>query len=203
MKRKLLVLAVLNLVLCAPLPWVYRWGMARFFGQYIFEIPVDRTLKADTAFFTETDTVRHATFVFVVPRGAGVQLSSGLGQSAFCRFWWDSTYVIAVIETDSIAVHQLTRVTERVMYARWHPAYLVLKVVMFQGPIRDLAHIKTPWMEGYGWEKMGEKPYHHYELTDGKATVTLFVRARKGWHVMRSIENVVASIRPIEQKSDQ
>lgn len=214
MKKKLLVVVVLNLVLCAALPWVYRWGMARFLGPHIFTVPFDKTLEPDPHLFPEADTVVVGRFTFEVPAGGRTarieagpseKLPSEAGRlyPSFRWLTWDSFSVMVMVDSGS-DVSKIAEGLEKFLYAKWHPTHLVRKAAILTPSFRELARIKTPFMEGYGWEMMQEEPHrYHYELTDDGGMVTLMVWARHDSDALKGIENVVASIRPIEQKPER
>jgi len=148
--------------------------------------------------------VDYSGFSFIVPVTAIIRLSADFPDIAGCPFCWDSVTVYGIIHKDSLAAFELAQFTKSSLHATWHPLRLVGKAMTLQGPFRDLVHIKTPFMEGYGWEMMQEEPHrYHYELTDDGGMVTLMVWARHDSDALKGIENVVASIRPIEQKPER
>ncbi|TET43670.1 hypothetical protein E3J62_12710 [candidate division TA06 bacterium] len=203
MKRALIIAGIVALVLGALLPLAYRKGIAILFGPHIdiLAVPFEKTLKSDSAVFPKEDTVSYAGLSFVVPAGATVVPVAHSGEHALCSLKWDSIFVLVVINSDSTMVSHHSRITEKWLNAKWSPVRLFGKAMILQGPFKELAHIRTPFMEGYGWEKTGEEDWRYqYELTDGKAMVTLLVKVKQDSSAVKSIENVVASIRRIPEE---
>lgn len=199
MKRALIIVVTVILVLGALFSFAYRKGMVYMFGPNIFDVPVDKTLKGNPDLFQSADTFDYAGFSFVVPAGATVLPGPHLGRNAFCRLKWDSIFVMVLINSDSTIVPELILTMKKSLYARWRPNRLVMKAIITQGRFSaEVVHIRTPFMEGYGWERTGEEGWRYqYELIDGKAIVTLLVNAKQDSSTVESIENVAASIRRI------